>query len=183
MKKAQKSKEISLDNTLRWVYSTLRNKGASLVAIEFRHGGKIWRVDTVEEALKLRNALEEEDRAAYTLGDQPRQREEHDWTPDVLTDLLQSLGEHQKSFLRLLYEHQGYVPSQQIVKALALDSEVSFAGVLSGLSKQAKKLNIMPWKIYEVIVTWQGKSKTRLFRLTNGFRMGAGVIGWPETWI
>jgi hypothetical protein len=181
--KNRREVKISLDNTLRFLYTALRNKGASLVAIEFRHGGKTWRADTVEEALKLRHALEEEDKAAFTIGDQPRQGEEHDWTPDVLTELLQSLGEHQKSFLRVLYEQPGYVPSHQIVKALSLDSEVSFAGVLSGLSKQAKKLDIMPWKMYEVYVTWQAKSKTRLFRLTNGFRLAAGEIGWPETWI
>ncbi len=181
--KKQTSKEILLDNTLRWVYITLRNKGASLVAIEFRHGGKSWRADTVEEAMKLRHALEEEDKAAFTIGDQSSHEEDHGWTPDVMTDLLQSLGERQKSFLRVLFERQGYVPSHQIVKALSLDSEVSFAGVLSGLSKQAKKLDITPWKLYEVYVTWEGKSKTRLFRLTNGFRSGAVVIGWPETWI
>jgi hypothetical protein len=82
-----------------------------------------------------------------------------------------------------LYGQSGYVPSHQIVKALSLDSEVSFAGVLSGLSKQAKKLDIMPWKMYEVYVTWEGKSKTRLFRLSNGLRCAMEVIGWPENWI
>jgi hypothetical protein len=179
----KKKAKISLDNTFRFMHTTFRNRGFSLVAIEFRHGGKIWRVDTVEEALKLRHALEEEDKAAFTIGDQPPQEESHDWTPDVLTELLQSLGEHQKSFLRVLYGQSGYVPSHQIVKALSLDSEVSFAGVLSGLSKQAKKLDIMPWKMYEVYVTWEGKSKTRLFRLSNGLRCAMEVIGWPENWI
>jgi hypothetical protein len=93
------------------------------------------------------------------------------------------LGDHQKSFLLSLYEHREGLRSDQIVKELSLESEVSLAGVLSGLSKQSKKLDIMPWKLYEVRVTWKVKSKTRFFKLSREFRWAADELGWPENWI
>ena len=152
------------------------------MAIEFSYDGKLWRADTVEEALELRKALQREDFVAST-GAELVSEKDHYWTPDVTTELLQSLGEHQKSFLRTLYEHKDWLPSDQIVQELSLDSEVSFAGVLSGLSKQAKKLDIMPWKVYEVQVSWKAKKKTRFFKLSPGFRWAADELSWPDNWI
>lgn len=182
MKNNRTKVKISLDNTLRYLYSTFRKRRVCLVAIEFKHRGKLWRADTVKEALELRKALEEESEIA-DLGAEPISEQDEDWTPDVLSELLQGLGDLQKSFLRILYEHWDFVESEKIVKGLSLDSEVSFAGVLSGLSKQSRKLNIMPSKIYQVQVDWQGKSKTRSFRLSSGFRRAADELGWPENWI
>ena len=153
------------------------------MAIEFKHCGRQWRADTVEEALALRKRLDDEDKIAFMSGEEPASEESHAWTPDVVTELLQSLGEHQKSFLCTLCEHRDFLPSDQIVKKLSLQSEVSFAGVLSGLSKQSKKLNIMPWDLYEVQVSWKGKSKTRSFKLSRGFRWALDELGWPENWI
>jgi hypothetical protein len=179
----KKNEQISVDKTLRFLYGTLRNTGAELVAIEFKHRGKSWRADTIEEALALRNTLEEADRIAIECGDELESEEGPSWTPDVFTELLRSVGEHQKSFLRALYEHREGLGSDQIVKELSLESEVSLAGVLSGLSKQSKKLGIMPWKLYEVQVTWRTKGKTRFFKLSRGFRWAADELGWPENWI
>ena len=180
MKKVRKN---SLDNTLRYLYATLRNGGASLVAIEFKHRGRQWRADTIEEALELRKLLDEEDQAAAMSGEEPADQEVHSWTPDVVTELLQGLGDLQKSFLRALYEHRTHVPSTDIVVALGLDAEVSLAGVLSGLSKQAKKLDIMPWNLYDLQITWKGKAKTRSFKLKGAFRWALDELGWPENWI
>ena len=173
----------ALDNTLRYLYSTFRNREVSLVAIEFKHGGKQWRADTIEEAIELSNRLDEEDRIAIMAGDEPNDDSQQRWTPDVTTELLQSLGDYQKAFLKALYESRTWLQSDQIVKQLSLDSEVSLAGVLSGLSKQSKGINIMPWHLYEIQVSWKGKSKTRSFKMTTGFRGALDEIGWPETWI
>lgn len=153
------------------------------MAIEFKHRGKQWRADTIEEALELRKRLEEADQDAFISGEELASDDAHAWTPDVVTELLQSLGDLQKSFLRALYEHLDFVASTDVVVRLNLDSDVSLAGVLSGLSKQSKKLNIMPWHLYEVQVIWKGKGKTRLFRLTRAFRFALDELGWPENWI
>src|SRR5579862_4711953 len=151
MKPEKEEQKTTLDNTLRYLYSTLRNRGATLVAIEFKHGGRTWRADTVEEAIELRDRLEMEDRIAIESGEDPDWREEQVWTPETAKELLDNLGEYQKAFLRTLHEHRGvWMASEDILKETKLDSEVAFAGVLSGLSKQLKKINLRPSNLYEV---------------------------------
>lgn len=106
-----------------------------------------------------------------------------DWTPDAVTDLLKGSGDLQKKFLRYLYEQDSVVTSTQIVKALKLQSEVAFAGVLSGLSKRLKKTQLQPGDLYSVTVQWTNEGKIRRFTLSSGFRWAAEQLGWPETWI
>lgn len=178
-----KERKFSLDNTLRYLYNTLWNLEGRLMAIEFKHSGKLWRADTVEEAIELRRRLELEDRVAIEAGEEPEWEAEHVWAPDTVMELLKSVGEHQKLFLRALFEHKGELTSDKVLKELSLDSEVSFAGVLSGLSKQLKKLNIKPWALYTVQVQWTAKTKTRSFKLSNDFRWAALELGWPDKWI
>jgi hypothetical protein len=151
------------------------------MAIEFKHGGKVWRADTPDEAITLRNKLEEDDRYAETDGEEPEWRDENIWTPDVVSDLLEACGEHQKAFLRALYPGD-WVSSDKILKALSLASEVSFAGVLSGLSKQLKKLNVKPWQLYTMQIQWKTDGKVRSFRLSGRFRWAAEQLGWPDQW-
>jgi hypothetical protein len=154
------------------------------MAIEFKHRGRIWRTDTVEEAITLRRRLEAEDFAAFESGeDLPDDfdLEPTAWTHDAVTDLLKGAGALQKKFLRTLAE-EGQITSEDLLSKLSLDSVVSLAGVLSGLSKQLKKLGIKPWSLYTVRVQWIGKSKTRSFSLVNQFRTAAAELGWPDKW-
>jgi hypothetical protein len=152
------------------------------MAIEFKHNGRLWRTDTVDEALALRRKLEAEDQAAFEAGeDLPYVYREQVWTPDTVTDLLKNAGSLQKRFLRALAEG-GKATSEDLVVSLGLDSEVSLAGVLSGLSKQLKKLGVKPSDLYTVDVSWTGKSKTRNFGLLSEFRWAATELGWPEKW-
>ena len=95
--------------------------------------------------------------------------------------LLKSAGRRQKEFLRLLYG-KAEVTDDEAVKKLELDSEGSFAGVLSGLSKQLKKLGMKPWELYSH-VQWSKEGKTRSFRLSPRFKWVAVELGWPEKWI
>lgn len=69
-----------------------------------------------------------------------------------------------------------------MLKTLGLKSEESLAGVLSGLSKQLKKLGIPVAELYAVRVEWTGKSKKRFFWLTREFRSAAEELGWPDKW-
>lgn len=181
MESTKQQEKNTLDSSLRNLYCTLRNKGASLVAIEFKHGGKTWRADTAAEALEMKNLLDEQDKFA-TMSGEELTSDAHAWTPDVTKEFLESLGELQKAFIRELFQRRVFVTSQEIREALSLKSEIAFAGVLSGLSKQAKKLELMPGYIYEVMVTWKGKGKTRSFKLTHSFRWALDEIGWPDNW-
>jgi hypothetical protein len=168
------AKHFGLDNTLRNLYYTLRLKRRLLVAIEFEHGGKKYRADTAKEALDLQRLLEKEE------SDQGAQPLRH-WPVDVALEFVQSLGELQRKFLGTLSQGAS-VSSEAIVKALGLDSEIALAGVLSGLSKQAKKMNVNPHNIYYVNVDWVGKTKERYFRLMRDFHEALIELNWPDAW-
>ena len=154
------------------------------MAIEFKHRGRVWRTDTVEEAVKLRARLEVDDQLAFELGqDLPYDLDNAvvKWTHDTITDLLRGAGPLQRRFLKVLAE-EGEITSDKLLKELSLDSEVSLAGVLSGLSKQLKKLGFKTWELYTVKVRWSGKSKTRSFSLVKEFELVAAELGWPDKW-
>jgi hypothetical protein len=156
------------------------------LGIEFKHGGRTWRTDTPEEAIALRRQLVDEDRdairAAIAAGEDPSNYEDQIWTPDLVVDLLKASGRNQKEFLRVLFE-KTEIPSQDVLKKLKLDSEMSLAGVLSGLSKTLKKLDLKPWDLYTAQIRWDAKGKTRSFRLSRRFRGAAQELGWPDEWI
>lgn len=131
-------------------------------------------------SIALRRRLEREDDAAIEMGE-PLDwiEEESKWTADTVMDLIKNIGSRQKDFLQLLFERFA-VTSDQAIEALGLESEVAFAGVLSGLSKQLKKLNLSPWNLYDVHVQWKGKEKQRSFQLASTFRFAALELGWPD---
>ncbi len=82
----------------------------------------------------------------------------------------------------MLYE-RGSASSTDVIKELNLQNEISLAGVLSGLSKQLKKLKLTPWDLYTGQIQWDSKGKTRSFRLSQRFRWAAMQLGWPDEWI
>jgi hypothetical protein len=184
-KQAPEPKKISkfrLEDALWRMYYALRHTdGASLMAIEFMHNGRLWRADTEDEAIRLRRKLEERDRVAEMQGEESDTIGGDIWTPDAAMELLKHASDHQKHFLKLLYDESS-VKSDKAIKKLSLDSEVALAGVLSGLSKNLKKINIKPWHLYVTRVEWDGKVKSRSFELTQDFRATAIEIGWPERW-
>jgi hypothetical protein len=148
------------------------------MAIEITdHDGRKWRVDTVDEAMAFRERLKQADRAAPRW----RQAPKRNLTADVVVEILEQIGPLQRQFLAVLAKNSDH-SSEQIVKALKLDSEIAFAGVLSGLSKQLKKISLKPYDLYLVRVTWTGKKKMRLFNLTEDFKLTADEIGWPDAW-
>jgi hypothetical protein len=152
--------------------------------IEFKHNGRIWRTDNVDEAVALRRRLEINDQISFEAGedvDVYQEENQQAWSPDTVMDLLKSIGPQQKRFLKALAAGN-HLSSEQILKALSLDSTVAFAGVLSGLSKQLKKLGIKTSDLYAVEVKWTGKSKTRTFWLSSEFRTAADELGWPDNW-
>jgi len=179
---AKTQSKHGIDKALRYLYNTLRNSRIEM-AIEFKHGGRVWRADTPEEAIALRRKLEAADQEALSHGFPPDwSKDDGSWTPDTVTDLLREAGPNQKGLLMLLHEREGMVPSGDVIRALGLSSEVALAGVLSGLSKQLKKLGLKTWDLYTTHVTWDGKTKARWFQLAGDFVKEAEKLGWPEGW-
>ncbi len=155
---SQESREVSLDKCLKALYSAFRYTGATLVAIRFIHDGKQWEADTPEEAIRLRESLR-----------------------IAALKFIGSTGELGQAFIKyLLKQPRMLIPSSEITKALKLKKEIELAGVLSGLSKQLKKLNLRPHQLYFVDVSWDGKEKERSLAIDAGFEVAATEMGWPE---
>lgn len=150
------------------------------MAIEFKHNGRTWRADTVEEAVALRRRLEADDEWLLEQGEAPDVVNEDVWNPDTAVDLLKACGQLQKQFLKFLFESRGFVDGEAIVKALKIDSGEALAGVLSGLSKRLRKIDRRTSDLYAVEVEWGKDGKVRRFCLDGTFRWAVEQLGWPD---
>jgi hypothetical protein len=170
----------TLDEALRYLYAAIVYLEAPIVAIRFEFNGETWEADTVDEAIALRAKLEYSTRFPpdphKEIGEQA-----HFWTLDKFVDAINGIGKLQHQFLRAIWEKNG-VSSSELIEQLGLSSEVALAGVISGLSKQLKQLNIEPNRVFRIEVKWTGKKKSRTFFLAEFF-ISAGVEhNWPEAW-
>jgi hypothetical protein len=171
------AKDFVLDTSLRQLVPSLRAlRNSELMAVEFKHRGKTYRADTPKEAVELRALLEKQDADSGI-----HRAHSRFWTADQASELLDHLGELQKRLLAAISNGTS-VPSDTLRRTLKLDSEIALAGVLSGLSKQVRKLEINPHDLYSVEVEWDGRDKVRYFRIKEDFSSALSEIGWPEDW-
>lgn len=170
-----------LDDTLRFLYITIRNRRAPLVAIEFVHRGKKWRADTPEEAVRLRQQLELADAMEDAADPFPSDhvRRESVWTPDVFWDFVHSIGQQQRVVIEALLRNES-VSSAELAEELKLDNELALGGIISGLSKQLRKFELKPMDLYVVNTDWTGGERIRRFFVQQPFRLAAEELGWPE---
>jgi hypothetical protein len=167
----KKVPNVVLDAYLKELCHTIRDTGSLLMAIEFRHGSKTYRVDTMAEAVALSTQLGQRE-AAY--GDGTRKSS---WTADLAFDTLDKVGELQKKFLCELALYACEIQGDKLVDKLGLESAIALAGLISGLSRQLKKLAINPEDVYTVRVQWNGKTKDRFFILNPDFRSVVTALG------
>jgi hypothetical protein len=149
------------------------------MAIKFEHNGTTYHADTAAEAAALQRQLKQ-DAALY--GSYRDESARKVWTADLAMDLLNGIGELQKKMLAELAVYGASVKSGVLVERMGIESEVALAGVVSGLSKQLRKMSINPTSLYRVDVTWKGKDKERFFVLSSDFRDALTELGWPEAW-
>lgn len=177
-----KSSDLVLDDTLRHLYITVRNKGARLLSIRFIHRGKKWEADSPEEAVRLRRELEEWDEAEVEQGlgmSAEEVRAESVWTPDTFWNFVNSIGSHQKKAVVTLLQSHGYLEATSLAEGIGIE-ESALGGVLSGLSKQLKQLELSPYDLYRVHTDWSNGQRKRLFFLQRAFRLAAEEVDWPE---
>ena len=148
------------------------------MAIEFEHKGVKYRTDSVQEAISLQAGLAQHDALFGSYGSENTPRV---WSADLAMDLLNSIGELQKKFLATLSD-RAKLSSRTLVEKIGLESEIALAGVISGLSKQLRKMSINPTSLYNVEIVWKGKGKTRFFQLSSDFHDALIELGWPEAW-
>ena len=172
---------LVLDDTMRFLYITLRNHRAYLVAIEFVHRGKKWRADTPEEAVRLRQQLDiaDEMENASAVFPDDLLRSESVWTPDVFWEFIHSVGPQQRQVIEILLENFS-ANSSELAKQLGLDTELALGGVISGLSKQLKRFELKPMDLYAVHTDWSGGDRVRSFFIQRSFKLAAEEVGWPE---
>lgn len=143
------------------------------MAIEFEHKGQQWKADTPEEAIKLREQLEQKDQG-HTTRMSP-------WTLATIWDLLKGVGPMQNALLEVMATKL-WITSTELIEQLGLESELSLAGILSGLSKQLRAMGIMTYSLYQIKTEWNGKKKLRSFMLAHEFKVIAELNGWPHDW-
>lgn len=166
--------------TLRYLFLCIQYLEVPLVAIEFSYRGTTWRADTPEEAVRLRNELQRNDTVSVPEHESIDLAAEY-WTPDRFMDVIEGIGDLQLQFLAAIRSKSG-ITSKELVSALAINSEVALAGVISGISKQLKKLHIEPSKVFVIRVDWSGKTKNRTFILDDFFVAAAIEQNWPDAW-
>jgi len=174
--------ELVLDDALRFLYIAMRNKRACLLAIRFIHRGKKWEADSPQEAVRLRRELEEWDEADAEEGigmSEHEVRAESVWTPDTFWNFVNSIGHHQKKAVVTLLHSRSYVAAASLAESIGIE-EGALGGVLSGLSKQLKQLELKPYDLYVVHTDWSNGERTRMFYLQRAFRLAAEEVGWPE---
>ena len=175
-------RNLVLDDTLRHLYIVVRNKGARLLAIKFIHRGKKWEADTPAVAIRLRRELEEWDQEDAEQGEgepwQQAVRSESVWTPDTFWNFVQGIGSQQKKAVIALLEKRN-LWSSDLSQAIGIE-ESALGGVLSGLSKQLKPLELRTSDLYQVHTDWSGDQRKRSFQLQTAFRLAAEEVGWPE---
>jgi hypothetical protein len=150
------------------------------MAIEFRYKGNLWRADTPQEAVALRNELQRAD-TAFAPEHEMLETLDAFWTPDKFMDVIEGIGDLQRHLLAEVSKAPG-ITSKQLVERLGLESEVALAGVVSGLTKKLKQLEIEPKMVFTIDVKWTGKKKTRRFLLEEFFSVAGAEQGWPAAW-
>lgn len=180
LKISTKTTKKTLDEALRYLYSSLVYLEVPILAIRFKFGEEEWEADTIEEAIALRAKLE------YSVRFPPdplraMDKQARFWTPDRVMDVINGVGKYQHRFLMFVWE-QKRISSTDLIGKLGLKSEVALAGVISGLSKQLRALNIEPNQVFVIEVKWDGKKKNRTFILDDFFAGAAAEQNWPEAW-
>jgi len=155
------------------------------LAIRFKYLGQEYQADTPEEAIKLeallRAATEKKAKADPAFARKVAQVESG-WTEEKLRHALNKIGPMQMKMLVRIWENET-IDAEDLAKELGLPSQVALAGVLSGLSKQLKPLNVRPNDILQIDVLWTGRNKTRIFAFQPGFEAVAEEYGFADSFL
>jgi hypothetical protein len=171
---------LVLDYSLWNLYVSIRKAGAQLVAVRFIYRGKKWEADTPEEAIRLRRDLEAQDAREPGADVRAEQelRADSPWTPDTFWNFVQTIKPNQKLAVVALLESSS-LWAGELAKVIGIHED-ALGGVLGGLSKQLRQLELRPSDLYQVHTDWTGGERRRLFSTQPAFRLAAEEVGWPE---
>lgn len=170
------------------------------MAITFKFGGVTYTADTPQEASEmlglLRKQRDDAKKQKYdawfervkTRGLQYRREAEalinsYDenkfrWNSDYFLALMDRLGAQQKQALALLVTRQN-LADEELRNVLKVSGNQALAGILSGISKQAKALYIPPRAIFDFENTRVGGKRRSDYLVVDEFRQIASKMNWP----
>jgi hypothetical protein len=121
-----------------------------------------------------------EDAAALLkkLGE-PQTAEVEPWAAREFTDFTSRIQRQQKKLLYFLKEDPDHT-DETLRGALDLDSNQALAGILSGITKVAKAMDIDHTRVYRQRTRYEQGKPIRLYNLAPSFRTAAIEFDWPS---
>ncbi len=155
------------------------------MGIKFEHEGKVFEVDTPEQAVSLLDLLERRT-AAQSLEHPPESAalshspsEAEVWDPQLFFRFIARLGKPQKLALQYLVV-RGDAADWELRELIGVADNQSLAGVLSGVAKQALAERIPPRAVFTFQNFRSGGKRSSRYSLAECFREVAKLASWPS---
>jgi len=101
------------------------------------------------------------------------------WNAADFTEFVEQLENRPRRLLAFLVAAQEGVGDEALRTFLELDGNRALAGVLSGISKVALKLDIKPEQVYRQSTTYDKGKPVRKYWATPAFMKAANDADWP----
>lgn len=165
------------------------------MAITFKYRGASFTVDTPQEAADTLALLKRQEAEATITQFRSRfagfrqeaqqlisayDENKFVWTRDRFEALIERLGTAQKMALTLLLTKKE-ITDEELRNALKVPNNQALAGVLSGISKQAKALYIPPRAIFDFENSRFGGKRRSDYLVADEFRQIAAELSWPPS--
>lgn len=138
---------------------------------EVEYKGVTIRCDTSQEAVEV----------ARLLGGEPDHPHYALWRMDEFTEFVERIQFAQRRLLSLLMKAKCQpVKDAQLCSMMDLSGNQALAGILSGVTKIAKAMDIEPSRIYYQRTEYNQGSPERKYYITPAFLKVAEDAGWPS---
>ena len=138
---------------------------------EVEYKGVVIRCETPEEAAQL----------ARMLGGEPDNPLVQEWRPDEFLEFVNRIQLTQRRLLAALLDAKGQsLKDFELCGRLGLSSNQALAGVLSGVTKVAKALDMDPKRIYIQHTTYSQGLPERRYWVSSAFQKAAMDADWPS---
>jgi hypothetical protein len=138
---------------------------------EVEYKGVTIRCATSKDAVKV----------ARLLGGEPDHPHYAPWRMDEFTDFVDRIQYAQRHLLHILLKAECQpVKDTQLCKELGISANQALAGILSGVTKVAKALELEPSRIYYQRTEYNQGSPERRYYITPAFMKAAADAGWPS---
>lgn len=138
---------------------------------EVEYKGVMIRCDTPQEAVEI----------ARLLGGEPDHPHYAPWRVDEFTEFVDRIQIMQRRLLNILIKAQCQpVKDSRLCSALPASTNQALAGVLSGITKVAKAMDIEPSRIYYQRTEYKQGVPERRYYITPAFMKAAQDADWPS---